>query len=120
MEINGRYYGLLLTVSAASEIAQLCPGENFEHLNDVIFSPSIPVSNNAIINMACALSRGYESHRAFDDPGYTPAPLTPELLATLSLLELWQLRGEAIQAFNAGLTTTVKVDDSKKNENPGG
>lgn len=120
MEIKGKDYRLLLTVAAASDIAQFCPGENFDHLNDVLFSPSIPVSNNAIINMACALSRGYEAHRAFDEPVYSPAPLTPDLLSTLSMLELWQLRVEAIQAFNAGLKTTVKVDDSKKNENPGG
>ena len=120
MEINGKDYGLLLTVAAASDIAKGCPGENFDKLNEALFSPSIPESNNAIINMVCALSHGYEARRTFDEPGYTPAPLTRELLSTLSMLELWQLRGEAIQAFNAGLNTTVKVDDSKKNENPGG
>lgn len=114
MNINGKDYGLLLTVAAASEIAKSCPDENFKQLNELLFSPSIPVSNNAIINMVCALSLGYEARRTFDEPGYTPAPLTRELLSTLSMLELWQLRGEAIQAFNAGLNTTVKVADSKK------
>lgn len=118
MKILNKEYGLLLTVAAAGEISAMCPGGELSNLGkSLLFSKEISESTDAAIAFICALSKGYEASAAFANPDYVPEPVTPELLAKVTLGELWQARAEAIAAFNAGLNTTVDVDDAKKNIN---
>lgn len=114
--VNGKEYGLFLSVDAMMQIAKLCPGENLERLNDVLYSDNFSESITATIGFVCALSAGHEARTAFLDAGYEPEPLTPEKLSNIALPELWAARQAGIEAFNAGLKVTVEAETPKKKE----
>lgn len=114
--VNGKDYGLFLSVSSATEIAKLCPYEDLSHLYDILFSDNLPESNSSIIAFVSALSAGYEARQAFLVPGYEPNPLTPEELGNITLRELWAARDAGIETFISGLQVTVEVDEPKKKE----
>ena len=114
MEINGREYGFRLTAGAAMDISDKCPGKdlkNFAALLDGSVGPTLEGRATFI----CALSRGEEEARAFEEPGYKPAPLTPEMLRVLDLATFTAAMEAAAAAFREGLETTVNAR-AKKNE----
>lgn len=120
MTVHDKSYGLLLTVAAYDEISKLCPGGDISKLNGLLFGGSVPEQNKNAIALICALSRGYESAKAFESADYTPDPITREMLLAVRLMDLFRLRNEAVAAFNAGLAPSVEVEESKKNESPEG
>lgn len=112
MRIGEREYAFHLTAGAAMDIADLCPGKdlkNFAALLDGSAGPTLE-GRAAFI---CALSRGAEDLRAFEEPGYKPAPLTPALLRVLDLATFSEAMEEAVAAFRTGLETTVAVKSKK-------
>lgn len=116
IKINGREYGLKLTVGAALAITEICPAEDLSKLNDALYYPMLHMANENTIRFIVALSEGYESAKAFNDPGYTPDPITRELLETVTLGELFQLRNEAIAVYNRDTQPSVETENEKKNE----
>lgn len=114
MEIYGRQYDFLLTVGAACEIAEHCPGGELKAFQQLIQGPMAAAMEGRSV-FICALSRGAEETRAYTEPGYEPAPLTPTLLRTLPIETFNAALAEASQAFLAGLQTAVGVEPAKKN-----
>lgn len=114
MEIYGRDYRFKLTVGAACEIAEHCPGGELKRIRELIEGP-IREATEGRAAFLCALSRGYEEARAYEEPGYQPMPLTPELLRTLDMESASRLLAEGMVAFASGAKTEVGVAPAKKN-----
>lgn len=121
MELYGRNYGFRLTVGAACEIAERCPGGDIRQFAALVSGDGgLARATEGRAAFVCALSRGWEETRAFTEPGYEPRPLTPQLLMTLSVEDFNGLLEEAIGAFGHGSQTTVAVAPAKKNGDGGG
>ena len=84
MEINGREYAFLLTAGAAMDIADMCPGKDLRNFAALLDGSACPTLEGRAA-FICALSRGAEDARAFEEPGYKPQPLTPALLRIVDL-----------------------------------
>lgn len=114
MEIYGRNYGFRLTVGAACDIAEKCPGGELKNFQQLLVGDAASATEGRTVFL-CALSRGDEEARSFEEPGYKPAPLTRALLRSLDISTFGALMAEASEAFKAGLETAVGVK-AKKNE----
>lgn len=115
MEIYGRNYSFRLTVGAACDIADRCPGGELKNFRELIAGGPMGAVTDGRIAFVCALSNGDEEARSFEDPGWTPKALTPQILRTLSIPQFADVLAEATEAFAAGLETTVGVRPAKKN-----
>lgn len=113
MEIGGREYAFKLTAGAAMDISDKCPGKDLKNFTSLLDGSAGPTLEGRAA-FICALSRGAEELRAFEEPGYKPAPLTPELLRIVDLAVFSEALEEAVAAFKEGLETTVAVK-AKKN-----
>lgn len=118
MELFGREIGFKLTVGAACEVAEKCPGGELKNFQQLI-EGRVAAATEGRIALIMALSRGYEEARAFEDPGYKPAPITPAQLRTLDLLTFREVFEAAFAAFLDGLQTSVTLKESKKNGDGG-
>lgn len=115
MEIYGREYRFRLTVGAACDIADRCPGGELKNFRELIAGGALGAVTDGRIAFVCALSAGDEEARSFEEPGYEPKALTPQILRTLSLNGFTEVLAEATEAFAAGLETSVGVKPAKKN-----
>lgn len=115
MTIYGREYGFKLTVGASVDIADLCPDGDLKRLREVIYG-GVSKTLTGTSGFVCAMSRGYEEARSFEEPGYVPSPITPALLRSLDMETFRQAVTEAMTAFVGDQQTTVEVEPSKKNE----
>lgn len=104
MKWNGREYHFELNLQSQFEIADLCPGGDFARLGEVFAEGNFKQQAMGIIRMACALSKGYEDHKAFEDPSYEVKYLTEDMFKFASQDDLF-LISEAIQEC---LTRDVK------------
>lgn len=114
MEINGREYAFLLTAGAAMDIADMCPGKDLRNFAALLDGSAFPTLEGRAA-FICALSRGAEDARAFEEPGYKPQPLTPAFLRIVDLATFNDALAAAAAAFKEGLETTVQAK-AKKNE----
>ena len=72
--VGGKEYPLALTVQAFSDISDLCPGKDFDRINEINQLPTGELAKVSIKILA-ALSNGAEEQRAFSDPAYEKQPL---------------------------------------------
>ena len=72
--VGGKEYPLALTVQAFSDISDLCPGKDFDRINEINQLPTGELAKVSIKILA-ALSNGAEEQRAFGDPAYEKQPL---------------------------------------------
>ena len=115
MTVFGREVGFLLTVGASAEIAELCPDGDIGKLVEVLSgTTSATLTNTARIIVA--LSRGYESNRAFSEPGYVPRPLTVQEVLALPQSVFLAMQKEAVAAYTASNQTRVEVEEDKKKD----
>ena len=115
MVIHGKERNFLLTVGASAEIAELCPDGDITRLGELLTQNNSGKQLRSIAKVIAALSRGYESSRKYEEPGYEPSPLTADEILTLTMEELTQLRDEAFDKFVQDSKPTVEVEPSKKN-----
>lgn len=112
MEIFGREYNFLLCVGAEEEIAHLCRDGSIRNLAELMSGESAIAGAK---QTACILSRWYEKRRAFEDPGYEPAPLTEEMLDLLPFSGFTTLQKEIVAACTRDMRQSVEVGETKKN-----
>lgn len=114
MEIYGKQYGFKLTVGAACEIAERCPGGELKNVRAIIAgngSHAETIRQRA--DLIIALSRGYAEAAKFERGEDAPV-LTAELLQSLSPATFGDVFSAACEAFFEGLGVTVAVAESKK------
>ena len=112
MQVFGKEYGFLLCVGAEEEIARLCPDGDVRKFGELLAGENAIAGSRELL---CILSRWHEKRRAFDEPGYEPDPLTPEIIDLLPLSAYSELQKEAMAAFQRDMKQTVEIEESKKN-----
>ena len=113
MKIYGREAGFRFTVGASAKISDLCPDGDISRLGEVLEGQYGKVARDSAAIIA-ALSEGYEEACAFENPGYTPKPLTVEEVLTLRMDEFAQLQQAALAAWTEDSKPTVEVEPEKK------
>ena len=114
MEIYGKEYGFKLTVGAACEIAERCPGGELKNVRSIITgggSHGEPVKQRT--ELILSLNRGYAEAQKFETGESAPL-LTAELLQTLAPGKFGDVFSAAVEAFFEGLGVTVAVAEPKK------
>ena len=96
--VQGVEYDLELTVGAFAEISEACPNGDFSRIDELFQLPP-GKAMLAAAKMLAAMSRGAEEKKRYEDPSYSPHPLTYQELVNLpswntspsrrSLLRLW-------------------------------
>lgn len=115
MEIYGKEYGFKLTVGAACEIAERCPGGELKNVRSIITGGgSHGETVKQRTELILSLNRGYAEAQKFETGESAPL-LTAKLLQTLAPGKFGDVFSAAVEAFFEGLGVTVAVDDSKKN-----
>ena len=116
MEIYGKQYGFKLTVGAACEIAERCPGGELKNVDfkqmlkgGGSHSETIRQRTELII----ALNRGWAEAQKFETGEDAPV-LTAELLQTLAPGKFGDVFSAAVEAFFEGLGVSVAVAEPKK------
>lgn len=118
MKIHGREIGMRLTIGATLEIAKLTPHENIDEIGELIGNSTFAGQMNLIVKFIVAMSKGYESAKRFEDPTYTPNPLTEEEILSLDMQTLTALQEAAFAAYKGDSEVTVEVEEPKKEPAP--
>ena len=112
MEIFGREINFLKTVWAGVEITKISPDHDPKRLAELFGGDGL-VSQETAIKFVRILNEAYEKKRAFEDPSYTPAPLTEEEIMYLTDNEFEVLFEAAIEAYT-GEEITVETEEPEK------
>lgn len=113
MEINGREIGFRRTVLANTRIAEMCPNHDINRINEIFKSKDAALQINFAVNFVLAMNEGYEKARKFNDPEYTPVPLTREELELCDVGVLNTLFETAADAFRVDGKVTVETEPTK-------
>lgn len=114
MKIYGKEYHFKLTVEAACEIAERCPGGELRNVKEIITGTGSHAETiRQRTELILSLSRGYAEAHRFEKGEDSPV-LTAELLKSLSPATFGDIFSEACEAFFEGLGVTVAVAESKK------
>lgn len=115
MLVHGREVKFLKTVGAVCEIAEHCPGKDLKNITALWANTTdVDMANNFAI-IICAMSKGYESAQKWEDPEYTPNPVTVEELMSIDYDTFMGLFREATVAFY-GDEQTVEAEEPKKKD----
>jgi hypothetical protein len=112
MEINGREINFELNVQSHEEICAICPDGDLARMGELYANPGTRKAVEANIKIAIALNRGYEDHKHFDDPNYSPRYLTEEDFRFYPYYKMPELEKELSAAMTAGMKETVETDSS--------
>ena len=115
MKWNGREYNLELNLQSQFEIADLCPNGDFARIGEVFADGNFKKQAMSIIKIICALSRGYEDHKAYEDPAYNPQYLTEEMFKFATQDQLFTI-SEAIHECLTGDSKQEVETEVKKTE----
>lgn len=114
MEIYGKEYGFKLTVGAACEIAERCPGGELKNVRSIITGGgSHGETVRQRTELILILNRGYAEAQKFETGESAPL-LTAKLLQTLAPGKFGDVFSAAVEAFFEGLGVTVAVAEPKK------
>lgn len=113
MQVHGREVGFRFTVGASAKISDLCPDGDISRLGEVLEGQYGKVARDTAAIIA-ALNEGYEQARAYEAPGYKPAPLTVDEVMTLRVDEFARLQQAALAAWKEDSKPTVEVEPEKK------
>lgn len=112
--VRGKEYDLALTVGAFAEISDLCPGGEFSRINELMQQPT-GKAIAATARMMVAMSKGAEDQKHFENPDYTPEPLTFEALRSMDAPDYVGLHRSFAAILSESVKgNTVEVAPSKK------
>lgn len=117
MIIRGKERHFEFNVQSHDEISKICRDNDIANMEE-LYKNSLDTVHN-IIKIAIILNRGYEDHRAYDDPSYTPDYLTeddfkfmayPDILKLEKVLNMVMVEGRETE-----IETAPVIDKSSKN-----
>lgn len=115
MTIRGREIRFMCTVEAHHKISAIAQDNNIDTVLHMLQDPSDTVAlYTNVVLFTAAMSEGFEQHRAWEEPDYTPNPLTLDELAHLRRKELDTLFGEAMEAFIEDIGVSVETKEPQK------
>lgn len=111
----GHEWDFALTVGAYAEISEFCPDGDLSRMSEIFSGESAQVfkAGAALIS---ALANGAEQQRHFEDVGYVPRKMTPELVLALPPQLYSEMQTAAMAALQTGQETTVNLAPSKKKD----
>lgn len=112
MTVHGKERNFKLTVGASEAIAEMCPDGDLARIGEILDGPYTAVAKVAM-SVIAELNRGYEEAKGYEEPGYTPDPITIAELSTLEFRELVAMQREALAAFRRDSTPTVEIEPDK-------
>ena len=116
VEVNGREVNFKYSVGACIELARLCPEGDIANLMAYLNDSEAGRRAESRMRFVCILSLMGEKAAAFETPGYKPAPLTYDEVASLTLEEFAEIFNAAIDAYGRDTHRTVRAIPSKKTE----
>ena len=111
--VRGKEDRLALTVQAFADIGEACPGRDIQRLDEIA---AMPIGDSMLLTakIAVAMSRAAENKRKYEEPGYTPDPLTLDSIITLSMSEYQGIMIPVVNALKEQMGgQTVRVDAAK-------
>lgn len=113
MQVHGREVGLMCTVAAHDAIAALAPDNNVDSVMKLLNSHDTIEQYTTAVLFVVAMSGGYEDNRHWEDPDYTPNPLTPDELHQLRRGDFDKLFREALDTFVKDCGVTIEAEEPK-------
>lgn len=114
--VRGKEYDLALTIGAFAEISDLCPDGDFSRIDELLKQPT-GKAMVATAKMLVAMSRGAEDQKHYENPGYTPSPLTFEAIRSLNTPDYIGIHQSFAAIMGQSMKGhTVEVEPSKKKE----
>lgn len=107
MLIRGKDRKFELNIQAQDEIAQFCPNNDYGQIGQLLQGGTVNEMQWSLIKVAIAMNRGYEDHRHFDDPDYTPDYLKESDFLFFTSDMIMQLGDEVIGSMNRDSERTV-------------
>ena len=122
MQVFGREITFRRDWGANIKIAKMCPGHNLSRMQELFAEDDFVVMAGVNTQLLVILSESGERHKAYEDPSYTPRPLTEDEIMMLSDEEVTELLNEAMAAMQTDSKTEIETKPVKKREpgeNPG-
>ena len=117
MKLFGREYGMLYSVGAQQEIAELCPENDLTKLSEALGGKAFERTAMAA-RIPMILSNWHERAESLiareEGREYTPAPITWDLIALLSVEEFSALLTEAFKVMARDSGRSVEADAGEK------
>ena len=110
----------MCTVEAHHKIAALAPDNSIHTVQQQLQSDDHVEMYTTVALFCVAMSEGFESHKAWEEPGYTPNPLTLEEVNHLRRSEIDELFVEAYNAFLRDVGVSVETEPPKEKKDAGG
>lgn len=114
MKIKGKERLFEFNVQSHEEVSKMCRDNDIANLSEIMGGTL--ASADVIINIAIALNKGYEDHRAYESPAYHADYLEKEDFRFLTMAELKILESEVLNAMTFGNKTEIEAEESKKKE----
>ena len=113
MNIYGHEYGMLYTVGAQQELAELCPDGDLSRLKEVMrgkTSERTPEAAKIPMILSDWHERAKSLQAAAGGGSYTPAPLSWDVIQMLTVQEFGVLMTEAFLCMARDMGRTVEAD----------
>ena len=111
MIIKGKERGLEFNVQSHREISEMCPDNDLANIAKLYTNSRDSVQN--VIRMAIALNRGFEDHKAYDNPNYKPEYLTEDDFKFMAYEEIAKLENEVNDCMVNGRKTEIETEPVK-------
>jgi hypothetical protein len=120
MIIRGKERHFEFNVQSHDEISRICRDNDIANMAE-LYENSVDTVHN-IIRIAVILNRGYEDHKAYDDPDYKPEYLTEDDFKFMLYPDIRKLEGILNTVMAEGRETEIEtapvIDKSSKNGEP--
>ena len=117
MKLFGREYGMLYSVGAQQEIAELCPENDLTKLSEALGGKAFERTEKAA-RIPMILSSWHERAESVmakeEGREYKPSPITWDLIALLSVEEFSALLTEAFKVMARDSGRSVEADAGEK------
>lgn len=117
MEYKGRKIGFKRTVGAVSDLTKLAPDGRINRLGEVFSENDLGLTLESGARFLAILNKWYEKSLVFENPGYTPDPISVDWFMSLDMEDFTELMNEAMRQFGIDDTTTVEAVDPKGKKN---
>jgi len=111
MIIKGKERHFEFNVQSHEEISRLCRDNDIANIAELYKTSLDSVTN--IIKLACIMNRGYEDHKAFDQPGYEPEYLTEDDFRFISYQQIHELEIILNRVMIEGRETEIETEPVK-------
>ena len=117
MNYKGKKIGFKRTVGAISELSKLAPDGRIDRLGEVFNKDNLGLTVENGAKLLAILNKWYEKAKVFEEPGYTPDPISADWFLMLDMEEYTELLNEAMKQFEEDDKVTVEAVEPKGKKN---